>query len=217
MAVLLIQPRRSAGGGTVRTHRPVSSIRFFVPSLSWQIIAFLVSQSHHVKARKHKGVIFFSCLSVRYAAMIVDCDRNREHTPVTCGVIDRVADPAGIGAKKRTVPLYLSFPSICPEPVFANHVLPGDDTVAHQSSRRRFVATGGVEIITAQFLRLQPGVRLRPHCGGGNFRWVMHLGLDIPEAVEITVSAHNTPSGGILLGSSLCSFECRSLAETGSG
>jgi len=101
MAVLLIQPRRSAGGGTVRTHRPVSSIRFFVPSLSWQMIAFLVSQSHHVKARKHKGVIFFSCLSVRYAAMIVDCDRNREHTPVTCGVIDRVADPAGIGAKKR--------------------------------------------------------------------------------------------------------------------
>ena len=46
------------------------------------------------------------------------------------------------------MPLYLTFPSICPEPVLANHVLPGDDTVAHQSSRRRFVATGGVEIIT---------------------------------------------------------------------
>jgi hypothetical protein len=26
-------------------------------------------------------------------AMIVDCDRKRDHTPVTCGVIDKVTDP----------------------------------------------------------------------------------------------------------------------------
>ena len=25
--------------------------------------------------------------------MIVDCDRKRDHTPVTCGVIDKVTDP----------------------------------------------------------------------------------------------------------------------------
>ena len=25
--------------------------------------------------------------------MIVDCDRKRDHTPVTCGVIDKVVDP----------------------------------------------------------------------------------------------------------------------------
>ena len=39
----------------------------------------------------------------------------------------------------------------------------------------------------SQFLRLQPGVKLRPHCGEGNFRWVMHLGLDVPKGVAITV------------------------------
>ena len=75
-------------------------------------------------------------------AMILDCSRNYDHTPVTCGLIDRVADRAG---------------------------------------------AGGVEIITSQFLRLEPGVKLRPHCGGGNFRWVMHLGLEVPQGVAITV------------------------------
>ena len=47
--------------------------------------------------------------------------------------------------------------------------------------------SGGVSIITSQFLRLEPGVQLRPHCGEGNFRWVMHLGLDVPSGVAITV------------------------------
>ena len=28
--------------------------------------------------------------------MIVDCDRKRDHTPITCGVIDQVTDP-GVG------------------------------------------------------------------------------------------------------------------------
>ena len=30
-------------------------------------------------------------------------------------------------------------------------------------------------------------MQLRPHCGEGNFRWVMHLGLDVPSGVAITV------------------------------
>ena len=32
--------------------------------------------------------------------MIVDCDRKRDHTPVTCGMIDKVSDPNGVGGVK---------------------------------------------------------------------------------------------------------------------
>jgi hypothetical protein len=28
------------------------------------------------------------------------------------------------------------------------------------------------QVLTAQFLRLEPGTTIRPHCGMGNFRWV---------------------------------------------
>lgn len=39
--------------------------------------------------------------------MIIDCDRKRDHTPVTCGVIDRVSDPDGVGGV--TILTYDSF------------------------------------------------------------------------------------------------------------
>eukprot|EP01051_Picozoa_sp_SAG22_P004770 SAG22_NODE_264_length_13353_cov_34.575298_6_plen_253_part_00 len=42
-------------------------------------------------------------------------------------------------------------------------------------------------VLTAQLLRLQPNTTIRPHCGMGNFRWVMHLGLSVPSNVTIEV------------------------------
>jgi len=49
------------------------------------------------------------------------------------------------------------------------------------------------EIFTAQFLRLQPGTYLRPHCGEGNFRWVVHLGLEGLAGTKITVAGEQRP------------------------
>merc|ERR1712113_1020592 len=44
------------------------------------------------------------------------------------------------------------------------------------------------EILLAQLLLMQPGTVLLEHCGNGNDRWVLHLGLDVPENVTITVA-----------------------------
>ena len=55
----------------------------------------------------------------------------------------------------------------------------------------RTSGTGDLEINKVQFLRLEPGVTLRPHCGETNDRWVLHLGLDIPDKVTITVGGIN--------------------------
>lgn len=43
-------------------------------------------------------------------------------------------------------------------------------------------------VYEAQFLRLEPGGHIRPHCGTGNYRWVAHLGLVIPTNVTISVA-----------------------------
>eukprot|EP00051_Salpingoeca_urceolata_P025029 m.444955 g.444955 ORF g.444955 m.444955 type:complete len:302 (-) comp20300_c18_seq2:262-1167(-) len=55
-------------------------------------------------------------------------------------------------------------------------------------------------VLTAQFLRLEPGGFIRPHCGSGNYRWVAHLGLVIPEGVSITVAGEQRrwEEGGVL-------------------
>ena len=39
--------------------------------------------------------------------MIVDCDRKRDHTPITCGVIDRVTDPGVVGVQIITYDLFV--------------------------------------------------------------------------------------------------------------
>lgn len=44
------------------------------------------------------------------------------------------------------------------------------------------------QIYTSQFLRLEPGAAIRPHCGEGNHRWVVHLGLDGLDGATITVA-----------------------------
>jgi len=56
-------------------------------------------------------------------------------------------------------------------------------------------------LYTAQFLRLEPGGHIRPHCGAGNFRWVAHLGLLVPEGVSITVGGEQRSwtEGGTIL------------------
>ena len=43
-------------------------------------------------------------------------------------------------------------------------------------------------VFTSQFLRLEPGAVIRPHCGEGNHRWVVHLGLDGLDGASITVA-----------------------------
>lgn len=47
--------------------------------------------------------------------------------------------------------------------------------------------TFGSSRVIGMFLRLQPGAVLRPHCGASNDRWTVHLGLEIPANVTITV------------------------------
>jgi len=58
-----------------------------------------------------------------------------------------------------------------------------------------------VAVFSVQFLRLEPGATIRPHCGPTNRRWVIHLGLDIPDNVTITVAGemHNWIQGRCIL------------------
>mmetsp|Transcript_119814 Transcript_119814/g.339594 ORF Transcript_119814/g.339594 Transcript_119814/m.339594 type:complete len:473 (+) Transcript_119814:154-1572(+) len=57
----------------------------------------------------------------------------------------------------------------------------------------RSVNASGVRLTSAQFLRLEPGSAIRPHCGPTNTRWVAHLGLDVPGNVTITVGRETRP------------------------
>lgn len=53
---------------------------------------------------------FFRCAGQErggWHAMIVDCDRKRDHTPITCGVIDRVTDPGVGGVQIITYDLFV--------------------------------------------------------------------------------------------------------------
>jgi len=87
-----------------------------------------------------------------------------------------------------------------------------EDFMAHQAARNRsgvgwhglvvhgrpdLPTIGGViekvielagGVMLAQLLRLEPGTVIRPHCGEGNFRWVIHLGLDLPGDVVLRVA-----------------------------